>query len=124
MRLLIDTHAFLWALAEPERLGAMAAEALMEPQNELFVSIVTAWEAAILQSLGRIEIDLPMEQSDLALRSSWLGIELRHTAIVRALPLHHRDPFDRMLIAQAMSESMTIVTRDGAIRRYGVATLW
>jgi PIN domain nuclease of toxin-antitoxin system len=124
MRLLLDTHAFLWALAEPEKLSKKAAEALIAPENKLFMSIVTAWETSILQSLGRIDMSLPIEQADQALRGTWLSIELRHTAILRSLPRHHRDPFDRMLVAQATLEGMVLVTGDSDMRRYDVATLW
>jgi PIN domain nuclease of toxin-antitoxin system len=127
LKLLLDTHALLWAATEPERLRAEARDALEDGTHEVFVSSVTAWEIAIKQSLGKLELAQPAE--------IWLPEVLRRTGLeaapielaaalrVRALPWHHRDPFDRLLIAQALEGGHTIVTGDVVFEQYGVAVL-
>ena len=125
MRLLLDSHAFLWWLAADASLPAAARSAIAEPTNVVYVSAATVWEIAIKTSIGRIELD----DADLAAEISVndfaeLAITARHAQEAGALPRHHDDPFDRMLVAQARLESLTCVTRDTAFRRYGVSTLW
>jgi len=124
MRLLLDTHALIWMLEEPAQLGPASRQALENAANQLFVSMATVWELAILQSLGKVELDTPLQQIDDVLDIEWLPIDSRHAALVRVLPFHHRDPFDRMLVAQAIIEGMSLVTRDRKIAAYPVATLW
>ena len=128
MRLLLDTNAFLWSLAAPWRLGAIAAEAMTDPSNELLLSIVAAWEIAIKLSLGKLRMPgnaagwLPRELPRRGLRL--LHIELEHALAVEHLPRHHRDPFDRLLIAQAQAERLTIITADEKFRAYDVPVMW
>jgi PIN domain nuclease of toxin-antitoxin system len=126
--LLFDTHAFLWWAADDPRLSRRAREALADPANEVFLSGVNAWEAAILAFLGRVSLGAPV--ADLVARTlsetdvEPLPIELGHAARLEHLPFHHRDPFDRMLVAQAQAEGLTVLTRDPAFARYGVPVLW
>jgi len=125
--LLLDTHVLLWWLDDSPRLGARARAAIADPDNTVWVSAATAWEIAIKTGLGRLELGEPPE--DVLPREIERGgfrplaISVEHALAVRALPLHHRDPFDRMLVAQAMLEDLTLVTRDENIAKYEVATL-
>jgi len=127
MKLLLDTHVLLWAASEPEQLTAQARDALEDGSNDVLVSVVSAWEIAIKQSLGKLELPRPAEQwLPEVLRRS--GFELAEVGLaaalrVRALPWHHRDPFDRLLVAQAAEEGYTVVTRDSALDSYGVPLL-
>ena len=127
MKLLADTHVVLWSATDPKELSAAARDAIEDGTNELLVSIVTAWEIAIKQSLGKLDLPEPAEK--------WLPEVLRRTGFelaeiglaaalrVRALPWHHRDPFDRLLIAHALEDGYTIVTRDETFADYGVPIL-
>jgi PIN domain nuclease of toxin-antitoxin system len=122
VRLLLDTHAFLWWVADHRSLGAAARRSIREAA-EVHVSAASAWEAAIKASLGR----LVMEDSfgDAVQESGFLALPITfaHAAAAGALPPHHADPFDRMLIAQAAVESLTIVTRDRWFAAYGVPVI-
>lgn len=127
MKLLLDTHVTLWSATEPDRLRTEARDAIADGANEARVSIVTAWEIAIKQSLGKLDLPKPAEQWLPAVlrRSGFEVAELGLTAAlrVRGLPWHHPDPFDRLLIAQALEEGYTIVSHDGAFAAYGVPVL-
>ena len=116
--LLVDTHILVWALAVPGRLSAAERRAL-DMADVIFVSIVTLWEAAILMSLGRLEREerLIEPQEGFTL----LPVTPRHCRELMDLPRRHRDPFDRMLIAQARADGLTLLTRDTAIAGYGEA---
>lgn len=121
MRLLLDTHAVVWALTEPERVAPEALGMIETSENEVFVSVVSPWELAI--KLARRRIELP-EIFHEALRDdqfSLLPVTIRHAEAIASLPHHHRDPFDRMLVAQAQVEGLTLVTSDREIRRYAVS---
>ena len=128
MQLLLDTHAVLWAVSEPGRLGAAARDALLDPANELAFSTASVWEIAIKQSLGRLELlaDWPalIDRERRGLGARWLAVLPTHCVRVATLPWHHRDPFDRMLVAQAMAENMGIVTRDEQLAAYAVSVVW
>lgn len=124
MRLLLDTHILLWWLADDPALPVAARTAIGDPSSEVFISAASAWEIAIKHALGRL--DFPVAQMAAILDEAGftpLGIEVQHGVIAGALPPHHNDPFDRMLVAQAQHEGMTIVTVDTMIRRYAVAVL-
>lgn len=128
MTILVDTHALLWAIDTPERLSSRARNVLTDPRNRIWFSTVSLWEIAIKIGAGRIALgkdwrDL-IESGRRALRARWLLVEPWHCHAVADLPWHHRDPFDRMLIAQAISEDMTLLTRDQAIGQYDVDVLW
>ena len=127
MRLLLDTHALLWALSDPERLAEAAREALRDGGNEVLGSAASAWEIAIKAERGRLELPAPAERYVPYLVERYgfdvLPISLSHALRAGSLPPHHRDPFDRMLVAQARLESLTLVTRDQRFAAYGVELL-
>lgn len=123
MRLLLDTHVFLWASAAPDRLGDLARAAIEDPANDVLVSAATAWEVAIKRALGTLTYEGDVATEARRLRFSGLPISLEHAAIVEELPALHRDPFDRMLVGQAVAERATIVTRDSAIEAYDVPVM-
>jgi PIN domain nuclease of toxin-antitoxin system len=132
MRLLLDSHVFVWAMSGPEHLTDRARAAIIDPDNAVFVSFATAWELWIKHARKPIRSLAPVLDGgavaflEAARRSRFalLGIALDHAAAAAALPPVHRDPFDRMLIAQAVREELTIVTRDTEFRRYdGVSVL-
>lgn len=123
MRLLLDTHTLLWTLAAPDRLSTNAAQAIAAEESEVFVSIVSPWEMAIAKALGRMAPPDNLEAQLEKRRFMLLPVSLRHTHVIETLPHHHRDPFDRMLVAQAQVEGLTIVTVDRLLRRYPVSLL-
>jgi PIN domain nuclease of toxin-antitoxin system len=126
VRLLLDTHVFLWLNAAPERLGAVLVE-IEDSRNRLVVSAATSWEIAIEHARGRLPLPDPPERyvPDLIRRigAEALAIEHAHALGVAALPPVHRDPFDRLLVAQAHSIEATLVTTDKRIAEYPVRTL-
>ena len=123
LRLLLDTQALLWALGNHPRLGPVARDALTEPDNEAYVSAASVWEITIKQALG--ELRAPTDLTGHIERDGFTGmpISLFHAEHAGALAPIHRDPFDRLLIAQAQVEGLTIVTSDSIIPRYGVRTM-
>jgi PIN domain nuclease of toxin-antitoxin system len=124
VKLLLDTHVVLWSATAPDRLSPEARMMLEDGTHEVLVSIVSAWEIAIKQSLGKLELARPAEQwlPDVLKRTGFEVAELGLSAAlrVRGLAWHHRDPFDRFLIAQALEEGYTIVTHDEVFAAYGV----
>jgi len=126
MRLLLDTHVWLWMLTAPERLGA-ARQPLDDPDNELLLSAASSWEIAIKYHSGRLPLPTPPAQYvPESIRSSGvtpLPVHHAHALAVTALPAHHRDPFDRLLIAQAQLEGATLVTADPVMGAYDVELL-
>lgn len=123
--MLLDTHAYLWWLAGDERMSVAAREAVADPDAIVFVSAATVWEMAIKTALGRLHTggaDLVDEIAGSGF--SELPITPRHAWSAGTLPPHHRDPFDRMLVAQATQEGLRCVTRDTAFAAYEVETLW
>ena len=123
MILLLDTHVFLWWSTASRRLTADARNAIAEA-DEVFVSAASAWEAAIKIALGRLQMDVPFEEAVAASAFRPLRIEFAHAAAAGALPPHHSDPFDRMLVAQAQTEGFTVVTRDRQFQAYEVPIVW
>ena len=122
-RLLLDTHVFLWWRGMPDKLLAEARTAIAEAEI-VFVSAASAWEAAIKSSLGRLKIPGPMEKGVVASGFEKLPITFAHVERIGLLPLHHRDPFDRLLVAQAQAEDLQLVTRDRVMESYEVSILW
>jgi PIN domain nuclease of toxin-antitoxin system len=122
-RLLLDTHVFLWWRSEPERLSADAREAIAEAEAVL-VSAASAWEAAIKTGLGKLKLPATLESGVLDSGFERLVVTFAHAESVAALPPHHRDPFDRMLVAQAQVENLVLVTRDRQLEPYEVRILW
>ncbi|MPZ23005.1 MAG: PIN domain-containing protein [Dehalococcoidia bacterium] len=123
MRLLLDTHALLWWLAADTALHIEARRAIQGSTSEIFVSAASTWEIAIKRALGKLRT--PGDLEDQLGRHDFqpLPITIGHAAIAGGLPRHHDDPFDRMLVAQAVTEGLVIVTRDARLALYGVATL-
>jgi PIN domain nuclease of toxin-antitoxin system len=124
VKLLLDTHVLLWSATAPDRLAPEARAALEDATNDALVSVVSAWEIAIKQSLGKLELAKPAEKwlPEVLKRTGFEVAELGLPAAlrVRGLAWHHRDPFDRLLIAQALDEGYTIVSHDAAFDAYGV----
>lgn len=127
MRILLDTHCWLWMEAAPERLGERVQEILEDPETELRLSSASVWELAIKIALGKLELPEPIERYVPArlTRGSVEALPIRHEHAleVAALPPHHADPFDRMLIAQARRESLVLLTADAAFAPYQVELL-
>ena len=128
MRLLLDTHALLWFLAGDNALSTPARSAIESPANEKFVSHASAWEVAIKLSLGKLKLDVPYEEvfptAVLANGFSVVTPRFDHYRALVGLPWHHRDPFDRLLVAVARLDSLTIVSKDPHLSAYGVKLLW
>jgi PIN domain nuclease of toxin-antitoxin system len=127
VKLLLDTHVLLWSATDPDRLAPAARAVLEDGTHEVFVSVITAWEIAIKQSLGKLDLAAPAERwvPEVLKRTGFevAELSLRAALRVRGLAWHHRDPFDRFLIAQALDDGYTIVSRDDAFDAYGVAVL-
>lgn len=123
MRLLLDTHVFLWWSDDDPRLKAKPRRAIAKAET-VVVSAASAWEAAIKIALGKLRMRTPFEQAVEINAFECLLISFAHAAAVMSLAPHHRDPFDRMLIAQAIAEGLTIVTHDRRFEPYGIPILW
>lgn len=127
MKLLLDTHTFLWFIEDSPKLSA-EAKALLESEADLLLSIASIWEMAIKISIGKLSLPSPFEEFvSQQLYKNTIGlfpIRLDHLALVSTLPFHHRDPFDRLLIAQAITEQYPIVSIDDKFDAYLVRRLW
>lgn len=128
MRLLLDTHAFLWWVDDAPELSAPAREAIADPSSECLLSLASCWEMAIKVNLGKLRLAGTIERfipEQLAANQfGRLDIGFRHVARVANLPFHHRDPFDRLLAAQAEEEKLPIVSADRIFEQYGVKRIW
>ena len=127
MKALLDTHALLWWLSDDPSLSARARRAIAGTDNEIFVSPVSAWEMAIKNQRGKLDVQdlldrLPQEIEEEGFLV--LPISIEHGLRAGALPEHHRDPFDRMLIAQAQAEHLPIVSNDTVFDSYGIKRIW
>lgn len=130
-RYLLDTHVYLWSVRGSNRLKPPVAKAIAEA-DEVFVSVAVLWESCIKAALQKLELPFPLADDPAGgfratiadMRFRMLAVEPEHAAVVRGLPHHHRDPFDRVLMAQAMHEGLTLVTHDDVFDRYaGLRTL-
>jgi PIN domain nuclease of toxin-antitoxin system len=123
VRLLLDTHVLLWWLADDRKLAKPAREIIANPNNEVHVSSASVWEAAIKAALGRLEIELD-DLEDAIVQNGFrqLPIGFRHALTAGQLPSVHRDPFDRMLVAQASVEELRVVSHDRVFERYGLSS--
>lgn len=122
-RLLLDTHVVLWSLSAPDRLAPPARDAIADPRNAVLVSAASVWEVAIKSALGKLSMPDDLAAQLRHARFDPLAITHGHAEAVGLLPRLHCDPFDRMLVAQAQVEGLTLVTRDAYVRRYDVPTL-
>ncbi len=128
MRLLLDTHTFIWFVTDSPRLSTTAKALIENEYNEKLLSVASAWEMAIKHSIGKLNFELPfqnflerqMKQNSMSL----LNVQIIHLDVVANLPLHHRDPFDRLIIAQAIVEQIPIVGRDEVFDLYPIERLW
>ena len=128
MRLLLDTHAFLWFVLNDAQLSSKAKTIIEDPSNDILISPASYWEIAIKVSHKKLDLfatfDDFMRRGIAGNDFEILPIEPKHAAIVATLPLHHKDPFDRLLIAQALAEAIPLVSTDSAIDPYSVQRLW
>lgn len=128
MKLLLDTQCWLWWFAQPERLNEAAIAHILNETNELWLSVASVWEMGIKTAIGKLPLPDPLEQY-LSTRTAQLGtqslaIAASHAVQASLLPLHHRDPFDRMLIAQTQLETMTLLSADPIFNQYDVPLIW
>ena len=128
MKLLLDTHAFLWFVAGDTTIGLRGRSLIEDEANEKLVSIVSLWEIAIKSSLGKLPLAKPFAEfiPEQLERNGFeiIGLTVEHTAKVATLPLHHRDPFDRMLVAQCLVENVPLLSSDEPLDAYGIQRLW
>jgi PIN domain nuclease of toxin-antitoxin system len=128
MRALLDTHAFLWFVLNDSQLGSTARAVIADPQNEIEISPASYWEIAIKISIGKYSLNEPfqpfMEQQIATNRFRILPVTVSHAAVVATLPFHHRDPFDRMLVAQAIAEQVPLLSADPVLDAYPITRLW
>lgn len=127
MRYLLDTHTLIWYLEDDARLSISAKLAIENDQNEILATIASFWEMAIKVNLGKLTLKIPLDEmferlDDMDLRV--INIQASHIRIVQTLPHHHRDPFDRMIIAQADAEKCAIISIDNAFDAYSTPVLW
>jgi PIN domain nuclease of toxin-antitoxin system len=128
MKYLLDTHAFLWMAADPDRLSEKIRSIMLQKVNKLFLSAASGWEIALLNTLGRIELPdaphrfVPEVMNDSNIQP--LSISFPTAISAATLPLIHRDPFDRIIIAEAQKEDMVIMTKDAMFSKYGAKTIW
>lgn len=124
MKLLLDTHAALWWLSDDDRITEHVDRHLTDETNQVLLSAVVVWELAIKRSLGKLDAPDDLVSILLDAGAQPLPVTLDHAAAVETLPWHHRDPFDRMLVAQAVTEDAAIVSRDQPFSEYGVSIVW
>jgi PIN domain nuclease of toxin-antitoxin system len=128
VKLLLDTHTFLWFIGADTQLSAYARQLIEDPGNQRYLSIASVWEITIKSSLGRLTVPTP--PSRLINDHVWsnsialLAISSEHLDVVHSLPYHHKDPFDRLMIAQAIHEEMTLVSKDQALTAYNLSVVW
>ena len=128
MRLMLDTHTFLWFVLDDPQLSALAKTLIEDPVSDVLISPASFWEIAIKVRLGKLDLrssyDDFMHRGIVGNDFAILSIEPKHTSLLTTLPLYHKDPFDRLLVAQASIENITIVSADDALDAYGVQRAW
>ena len=128
MKVLLDTHAFLWLISGDDRLSETAQKTFLNPGNILFFSAASLWEICIKMSLGKLSLKsgwLKTIENEMKINAiQWLSIEMTHCVKLINLPFHHRDPFDRMLVAQAMVDDMQLLSRDTRLSSYEIKCIW
>ena len=128
MKVLLDTHAFIWLDTQPEKLSKTAMEICQDTDNQLYLSMASIWEMQIKVQLGKLKLKIPLadmltvqqQENDLNV----LNIALAHIYQLQALPFHHNDPFDRLIITQSVLENMTLISVDEKFKAYDVSVLW
>lgn len=127
MKLLLDTHIFIWWADQPEKLSHAALSALQDEANELLLSVASVWEMQIKIQLGKLKLGLPLKDliknQQETNQLNLLPVELKHVLALDALPFHHKDPFDRLLMAQSLEEDLTLVSVDSQFTAYPVKLL-
>jgi len=128
MKLLLDTHAFIWWDSEPERLSLTVLALCQNQENTLLLSVASVWEMQIKLQLGKLKLTLPLpiliESQKTTNNIQVLSVELEHVLALENLPSHHKDPFDRLLIAQANVEDFVVVSNDPIFKKYPVKVVW
>jgi PIN domain nuclease of toxin-antitoxin system len=128
MKLLLDTHAFIWWIIQTSRLSATAFAAMQNPQNELLLSAISLWEIQLKIQLGRLRFNLPLpelvEEQQRLNGIQLLPIQPEHVYALSQLPFHHKDPFDRLLISQAITEQAALISSDAKFPTYPVQIIW
>lgn len=128
MNLLLDSHAFIWMHEEPQKLSVNAASEIINPANQLFLSVTSVWELQIKIAIGKFRFSDTLEnvilQEQQANNLQILPVKLAHALYLENLPLHHKDPFDRLLISQAIVENMTLISADANFANYQINLLW
>ena len=128
MKLLLDTHVFLWINEDSERLSQTVKNLCNSEEHEFYLSMASPWEMQIKYQLGKLSLAMPVEElvdkNRLENNIQLLAIDLPHISYLKQLPAHHKDPFDRIIIAQAIIEDLTVVTIDHAFAEYPVPTIW
>lgn len=128
MKLLLDTHAFLWLRSEPEKISQSVLDAYYNIKNDIFLSIVSIWEIQIKHQLGKLELNVPLQQL-IDTQTQQNGLKILpitpvHIYALNTIPFYHKDPFDRLLIVQAKLENMQLVSADGVFKQYEVELFW
>jgi PIN domain nuclease of toxin-antitoxin system len=128
VRLLLDSHTLIWAVDNPSQLGQSAVAALQSPTNQLLISAGTIWELGIKTGIGKLVLSQSyrqwMSQAIIDLDLEILPLSVEYAAVQATLPMHHKDPFDRLLVAQAQIEKIPLVSCDVILDRYGISRLW
>ena len=128
MKFIADTHAFIWFVTDAPQLSAQAKKLFESPESERLLSMASIWEIAIKTNLGKLSFDKPLEQflpEQIALNYiRLLDISLSHALRVATLPGHHRDPFDRMIVAQSLVENLPVLSNDDTLDAYGIKRIW
>jgi PIN domain nuclease of toxin-antitoxin system len=124
LKLLLDTHVVLWWTHDSQRLSAAVRELLADPRHDVLLSAVVAWEIAVKRALGKLTVRAGLVEELVRGGARELAVSIAHATAVEALPPHHRDPFDRMLVVQARAEAAILVSSDPALRPYDVPVFW
>jgi PIN domain nuclease of toxin-antitoxin system len=128
MKLLLDTHVFIWWDSEPAKLSKKVLSLCRDPGNTLLLSVASAWEMQIKMHLGKMKLDVPLQKIISEQRKNnglhIIPVELEHVLALQSLPAHHKDPFDRLLIAQTQAENAVLVSKDKAFTRYQIDLVW
>jgi PIN domain nuclease of toxin-antitoxin system len=122
MRILLDTHIVLWYVTDDEKLKQNVIDLIENEDNQIYISIVSLWEMSIKASLGKLHLTQPIEDF-IGPNIQLLPIEIEHISVIKSLPFHHRDPFDRMLIAQSMVTNLMLVSEDSQFKNYDINLL-